>query len=190
MSNHRERAEKLAERILSMHSAFFDDDRSGYGKLRAQQKQAIVKESLEVLTTLETETKVLVIENVVRAVDEAEAAWESGNCHEPGCGCVTEYIKRAIGKLVGSELVFDTDKEKRLVAQARLMEFDLIKRERPLDPTYWDKHHRAELELLASKENEAEDSSPATDTQHWPGCPRKGGIGECDCTGDFSGAKP
>jgi len=31
---------------------------------------------------------------------------------------------------------------------------------------------------------------PATDTQHWPGCPRKGGIGECDCTGDFSGAEP
>ena len=30
---------------------------------------------------------------------------------------------------------------------------------------------------------------PATSTQHWPGCPRKGGIGECDCTGDFSGSK-
>ncbi len=31
------------------------------------------------------------------AIDRGYAAWETAsNCHEPGCGCVTEWIKREV----------------------------------------------------------------------------------------------
>lgn len=33
----------------------------------------------------------------------------------------------------------------RIKAEARLEEFDLIKQERPVNPMYWDMHHRREL---------------------------------------------
>lgn len=40
----------------------------------------------------------------------------------------------------------------RIKAEARLEEFDLIVKERPLDPLYWDMHHIRELEAQAKPE--------------------------------------
>jgi hypothetical protein len=34
------------------------------------------------------------------AIDAGYADWDAANCHERGCGCVTEYIKRRIAPLV------------------------------------------------------------------------------------------
>ena len=30
------------------------------------------------------------------AIDAGFADWEAGRCQEPGCGCVTEYVKRRV----------------------------------------------------------------------------------------------
>jgi hypothetical protein len=38
-----------------------------------------------------------------------------------------------------------------LLAEARLEEFLLIKKERPIDPIYWDLHHETELRTAAGK---------------------------------------
>ena len=54
-------------------------------------------------------------------------------------------------------------------------------------PTKWFAAYAERLNAALDRQHA---EPPATDMQHWPGCPRKGGIGECDCTGDFSGAKP
>ena len=29
-------------------------------------------------------------------IDEAYAKWMAGACHDPGCGCVTQYIKASL----------------------------------------------------------------------------------------------
>jgi hypothetical protein len=39
---------------------------------------------------------------MIEAVDIGEHRWSQGNCHEYGCGCVTEYIKIALAEAINA----------------------------------------------------------------------------------------
>jgi len=101
-------------------------------------------------------------------LDDADA-WEAE--HYEGAEPVTplaelraenERLKQANDEIV--ERLAQAERDKTIaVAQARITEFDLIRRQRPIDPAYWDMHHWRDLiEQLKKIETRAPPQSEAT----------------------------
>ena len=75
--------------------------------------------------------------------------------HPDGGWRVTSLAQRIYTQAEMNAAVADQEERirqlERDVAGARLAEFELIKRERPHDPLYWDMHHERELRDAAGK---------------------------------------
>ena len=108
-----------------------------------------------------------------------ETNWMDGKGHDVGCPLYRER-KRPDAPVTERELMIAEDwlrgmedptlmasgatrmilaqllanHDAQVEARARLAEFDLIKKERPIDPMYWDMHHRKALESAARERSE------------------------------------
>lgn len=116
------------------------------------------------ITTEPADPAAQLLANALRDERVAVASGKTSMClridhmHRPELGC-WDYLpietRRKEVDTAAHELALE-----RARAEGRLVEFDYMKEERPLDPIYWDMHHRRDLververASIAAKEKE------------------------------------